>query len=150
LSSHGTQVTVFLATALPFEHAEAELRLRTKKNPHPMPEPDSDYVDYLRDHGEENFVLGITYPPMPAFGKPGEDKQMEEETAMVIGRKEYRIAGHFPPTPSDSVLRLIFPRAVKETDKTIVFRLYLPGLSFPERDAVFTVRDLKYQGKLAM
>jgi len=26
---------------------------------------------------------------------------MEEETVMLIGRKEYKILGHFPPTPSD-------------------------------------------------
>jgi hypothetical protein len=148
--ARGTPVTVFLATALPIEHAEAELRLRMKKNPHPMPEPDPDYVEYLRDHREDTFVLGVTYPRLPSFGKPGEDKRMEEETAMRIGKKEYGISGHFPPTPSDPVLRLIFPRTVKETDKTIVFRLYLPGLSFPEREAVFSVRELKYQGRLEM
>jgi hypothetical protein len=139
---------VFLATALPIEHAEAELRLRMKKNPHPMQEPDPDYIEYLRDHREDSLVLGVTYPRLLTFGKPGEDKRMEEETVMFAGRKQYGITGHFPPTPSDPVLRLIFPRAVKDTDKTIVFRLYLPGLSFPERETVFTLKELRYQGKL--
>src|SRR5713101_1110649 len=146
----GSAVTVFLATALPIEHAEAELRLRTKKNPQPMPQPDPDFIEYLRDHREEAFVLGVTYPRMNTFGKPGEDKKMAEETVMVIGKRQHHILGYFPPTPSDLVLRLIFPRAVKDGDKTVVFRLYLPGLSFPEREAVFTVKDLTYQGKLAM
>jgi hypothetical protein len=146
----GTPVTVFLATALPVEHAEAELRLRTKKNPHPLLEPDPDYVDYLREHRDEALVLGVTYPRMNTFGKPGEDKQMEEDTVMVVGKKQHHILGHFPPTPSDPVLRLIFPRVVKPADKTVVFRLYLPGLSFPEREAVFVVKDLVYQGKIAM
>jgi hypothetical protein len=143
-------VTVFLATAAPIEQAEEELRLRMKKNPHPLPEPDPDYTDYLRDHRGDAFVLGVVYPPMNTFGKPGEDKQMEEQTAMVAGRKEYRILGYFPPTPLDPVLRLVFPRAVQPTDKEVHFRLYLPGLSFPERDADFAVKDLTYQGKLAM
>lgn len=143
-------VTVFLATAAPIEQAEEELRLRTKKNPHPLVEPDPDYLDYLRDHRGEAFVLGVLYPPMNTFGKPGEDKQMEEETTMVVAHRQYRLLGYFPPTPSDPVLRLVFPRAVKPTDKDVVFHLYLPGLSFPERDLEFTVKDLSYQGKLAM
>jgi len=143
-------VTVYLATALPIEHAEGELRLRFKKNRATMPEPDPDYVEYLRDHRSEAFVLAVTYPPLPNFGKAGEDKVMEDETSLVIGRKEHKILGYFPPTPSDPVLRLIFPRAAKPTDKQLVFRLYLPGLNFPEREAVFQVKDLTYQGKLEM
>jgi hypothetical protein len=143
-------VVVFLATALPIEHAEAELRLRMKKNPEPLPEPDPDYLDYLRDHRDEVLVLGVTYPRLLTFGKPGEDKRMETETAMIVGKKEYPILGHFPPSPTDPVLRLIFPREVKPGDREIVFRLYLPGLNFPDREAVFRVKDLMYQGKLEM
>lgn len=143
-------VTVWLATALPVEHAEMELRLRTKKNPQPMPEPDPDYLDYLREHRAEAIVLAVSYPRLKTFGKPGEDKRMEEETVMRIGRKDYQILGYFPPTPSDPVLRLIFPRAVKSGDREVVFQLYLPGINFPDREAVFAVKDLFYQGKLEM
>jgi hypothetical protein len=147
---NASPITVFLATALPVEHAEAELRLRMKKNPTPMAEPDPDFVEYLRDHREEALVVGVIYPPLNSFGKAGEDRKMEEEAVMVIGKKEYHILGYFPPAPSDPVLRLIFPRMVKDGDKTVMFRLYLPGLSFPEREAVFNVKELVYQGKLAM
>jgi hypothetical protein len=143
-------VTTYLATALPIEHAETELRLRFKKNRGGLPEPDPDYVDYLREHRAEAFVLGVAYPPLPGFGKAGEDKTMEEESVLAIGRKEYHILGYFPPTPSDPVLRLIFPRVVKATDKEMVFRLYLPGLNFPEREVIFRVKDLLYQGRLEM
>jgi hypothetical protein len=48
------------------------------------------------------------------------------------------------------VLRLVFPRVVEPADKSIVFRLYLPGLSFPERELEFRVKDLLYHGKLEM
>jgi hypothetical protein len=143
-------VTVYLATALPIEHAEGELRLRFQKNRGAMQEPDPDYVEYLREHGAEAFVLAVIYPRLPGFGKPGEDKTMEEETVLVIGKKQHPILGYFPPTPSDPVLRLIFPRVVQATDRQLVFRLYLPGLNFPEREAVFPVKDLTYQGKLEM
>jgi hypothetical protein len=144
------RVVVFLATAAPIEHAEAELRLRLKKNPHPMAEPDPDYVEYLRDHHDDSIVLAVNYPTLAGLGHSAESARMEEETVMVVGRKEYKILGHFPPTPSDPVLRLIFPRVVKPTDKSVIFRLYLPGLNFPERELEFRVKDLTYQGKMEM
>ena len=143
-------VVVFLATAAPIEHAEAELRLRLKKNPRPMPEPDPDYVEYLSSQRDENFVLAITYPTLAGLVDARESQRMEEESVMLIGKKSYGIVGHFPPTPSDPVLRLIFPRAVKPDDKTVLFRLYLGGLKFPEREIEFRLKDLTYQGKLEM
>jgi hypothetical protein len=144
------QVVIYLATAAPIEHAEAELRLRLKNNPHALPEPDPDYQEYLRDHRDQNLVLAITYPTLAGMGDARESKRMEEESVMIIGKQTYKMVGHFPPTPSDPVLRLIFPRAVKPTDKTVLFRLYLGGLTFPEREAEFRVKDLTYQGKLTM
>ena len=149
-TAEAPRVTVYLATAAPIEHAEAELRLRLRKNPHPMPEPDADYTEFLTAHRDENLVLAIAYPARAELGDARESKRMEEESVMLIGRKSYQIIGHFPPTPSDPVLRLIFPRAVKSTDKTVIFRLYLSGLSFPEREVEFRVKDLVYQGRLEL
>ncbi|MEO8369223.1 MAG: hypothetical protein ABI806_08490 [Candidatus Solibacter sp.] len=143
-------VTVYLATAAPIEHAEAELRLRLKKNPRALPEPDADYLEFLSTHREENLVLAIAYPTLAGLGDARETKRMEEECTMVIGKKSYQIVGHFPPTPSDPVLRLVFPRAVKSSDKSVIFRLYLGGLKFPEREVEFRVKDLVYQGKLEL
>ena len=140
-------VVAYLATAAPVEMAEAELRLRMKKNASRMPEPDPDYIDYLRENRESQFVLAITYPTLRGLGKAEENRRMEEETVMVIGRKTYPFAGHFPPTPSDPVLRLIFDREVKPSDRAVSFRLYLPGLNFPEREVEFRVKDLMFQGK---
>ena len=75
---------------------------------------------------------------------------MEDESVLRVGRKEYKVAGHFLPIPADPVLRLVFPREVKPTDKTFTIRLYLPGLTFPEREVQFWTKDLMYRGKLAM
>ena len=149
-SAEMPQVIYYLATAAPIEHAEGELRLRMKQNPHPLPEPDPDYVEYLSEHRADSMVLAITYPAVPRITDREESKRMEEESVMVVGRKTYHILGHFPPVPSDPVLRLIFPRAVKPTDKSFFFRLYLGGLSFPEREVEFRIKDLTYQGKLEM
>jgi hypothetical protein len=143
-------VVVFLATAAPIEMAEAELRLRMKKNASRMPEPDPDYTAYLLENSQNQFVLAIAYPTLKALGKAEESRRLEEESVMVIGRKSYHFIGHFPPTPSDPVMRLIFDREVKAADKAVSFRLYLPGLNFPEREVEFRVKDLMFQGKLEM
>jgi len=143
-------VTVYLATAAPIEHAEAELRLRLKKNPRALPEPDPDYLEFLGSHRGENLVLAITYPTLAGLGDARESKRMEEESVMLVGKKSYQMVGHFPPTSSDPVLRLVFPRAVKTSDKSVTFRLYLGGLKFPEREVEFRVKDLIYQGKLEL
>jgi len=39
---------------------------------------------------------------------------------------------------------------VKAADKSVLFRLYLSGLTFPEREVEFRVKDLLYHGKLEM
>jgi hypothetical protein len=141
------EVSLWLATAAPIEDAEAEARLRTRKT---EKEPDPDYTGYVTEHGSEIFVLALAYPNLKGLGNAAEDRRMEDESVMKIGRKTWHIVGHFPPTPSDPVLRLVFPREVKATDKDVEFQLYLPGVPFPERDAVFRVKDLLYHGKLAM
>jgi len=141
------ELLVWLATAEPVEEAEAEARLRTR---HTEKEPDPDYAAYVTENREGSFVLAIAYPTLSGLGRADDERRMEEECQMLVGRKTYPIIGHFPPTPSDPVLRLVFPRVVKPTDKKFGFRLYLAGLTFPERDLEFQVKDLLYHGKLAM
>ena len=139
------ELQAYFATAAPIEMAEGERRKRMKG-----PAPDPDYADYLRENRENAFVLAIPYPKIAGASKGDEDKRLEEQSVMKIGHKAYKILGHFPPTPSDPVLRLIFPRVVKPTDKSIEFELYLPNLSFPERSVSFFVKDLMFRGNLEM
>jgi hypothetical protein len=142
------ELTVWFATAQPMEAAEDEARLR-KRNP--LHQPDADYVDFLRENREKVFVLAVSYPSLDGLGKEANAwKTVEKETFMTVGSKTYKIEGTFPPTPSDPVLRLIFPRSVKPADKSVAFQLYLPGLPFPEREAEFHVKDLSYREKLEM
>jgi len=138
---------VYLATAQPIEEAEAELRVRSKS---PGREPDADYQTYLSENREKSFVLAIPYDKIRGLEKVAESKKMESESVMVIGKKQHHILGYFPPTPWDPVLRLVFAREVQVGDKKVVFRLYLPGVEFPEREAEFQVKELIYHGKLAM
>jgi hypothetical protein len=143
-----------LATARPVEEAEAELARRGMKNPltgaDPSQRPDVDYLDYVKQHREDSIVLAIPYPNLGALGEAEEQKRLEHESVMRVGRKQYRLVGHFPPTPSDPVLRLIFPRVAVASDRTVSFDLYLPGISQPARMLEFRIRDLMYHGKLEM
>jgi len=139
-------VLVYLATAAPIEEAEVELRARGKN----ASAPDADYLTFLSSHRDEYFVLAIPYANSDRIGKPEDEKRMVEETVMLVGRKQVKIAGHFPPVAGDPVLRLVFPREVHASDKRVVFRLYLPGIQFPDREVVFQVKDLIYHGELAM
>jgi len=142
-----TTLVVYLATAAPVEAAETEERRRGNSI---VVQPDFDYTDYVRQHREEIIAVGIPYSPKGSFGTPEQEMQMESESVMRVGRKSYKMLGHFPPTQSDPVLRLIFPRRVEPSDKTIFFRLYLPGISFPEREVEFKVKDLMVKGKLEL
>jgi hypothetical protein len=138
-------VEVFLASAKPVEDAETEARLHHKK---PLAELDPDYASYISENRDRMFVLAIRYSMLPAAAKASEERNMEEQSEMLIGKKKYRIAGHFPPIPSDPVLRLVFPRVFRPGDKRVVFRLYVPYVNFPEREIEFYEKDLLYHGKL--
>lgn len=146
VSGDSPEIVVYLATAEPVAEAESELRVRSPK---PVPELDPDYIDYVREHRDDAFVLAIPYEKH-GFGNAEDQHRLEDETLMTAGGRKYHLLGYFPPTPSDPVLRLIFPRQVRPTDKTVHFTLYLPGIPFPDRDVEFRVRDLYYKGKLTL
>jgi hypothetical protein len=75
---------------------------------------------------------------------------MEEESVMKIGRKKYKMTGHFPPAPDDPYLRLVFPRQVGPKDKTVEFDLYLPGVADSYRTVEYPIKDMAYKGKLEL
>jgi hypothetical protein len=138
---------VFLATAEPIEDAETELRIRGLQ---PLREPDPDYTAYASRNRDTQLVLAVDYQDRAPSWREEDNRRMEEESFLLVGRRKHRMVGFFPPTPSDPVLRLAFPRDIQPSDKRVVFRLYLPGISFPERDAEFEIKDLLYHGRLEM
>ena len=69
------------------------------------------------------IVLAIPYSIPVRFGTTEDQRRMEQECEMRIGRKSYQLVGHFPPAQDDPTLRLVFPRAVKAEDKSVSFRL---------------------------
>jgi hypothetical protein len=137
--------TAFLATALPVREAERELARRRKaKGAEP---PDPEFSDFLaEDHGR-HIVLAISYPDIRPLSDAAEARRMVEESILKIGRKKYKMTGHFPPTPSDPYLRMAFPRELAPGDKSLVFELYLPGVGGTYGQVEFRLKELLYQGK---
>ena len=136
-------VQIYLATARPVREAEAELARRRGK---PL---NDEYEDFVRREGAKNLVLAVAFPNWTALQDGEESRHMQEDSIMKVGRKKYKMLGHFPPIPSDPYLRLVFPRVVTESDKSVIFELYLPG-NGPYHDAEFRVREMIYRGKLEM
>ena len=141
-----------LATAQPVREAEAEKARRARaKDPNaPPPEPDYEYLDFLRADQGAHLVLAIYYTNQAALSDAREARAMEETSLMRIGKQKFKMDGHFPPTPSDPYLRLVYPRAPTAKDKTVTFDLYLPGITQPYRTLEFWIKDMVYKGKLEM
>jgi len=83
----------------------------------------------------------------PKDGLDAADVQrMDQESFLKAGKKKWKLLGHFPPTPRDPWLRLVFPREVTAKDKSVEFEIYVPGLSSPYRQVAFALKDLLFNG----
>ena len=141
-------IQVLVATASPIEQAEAEWDRRfTKKKT----EPDlmkEEYIVWLQENRDKQIVLAISAGKSAQLSDENEIRKMEEQSVMQVGRKKYKMTGHFPPSAGDPYLRIAFPREVTANDKTVLFELYVPGVGIPFRSVEFTVKDMIVKGKL--
>ena len=142
---NGPAVQVYLATAGPIEQAERERdrRFRRKRPNESTDEMTLEYQAWLRENRANSIVLAVAVPKIE-----DDTQRIEEGCVMRVGRKKFKVTGHFPPTPTDPFLRLAFPREVKASDKSVTFELYLPGVPIPYRSVEFKVRDMVVGGKL--
>jgi hypothetical protein len=147
-------VQVFFATAGPMVEAEKERERRylRKRNGPPLPEDPMqiEYGLWLEDNKATQFVLAVRTPRADDFSDAAITRRMEEESTLKVGKKKYKMTGHFPPTERDPYLRLAFPREVRPTDKIMVFELYVPGATPPFRLFEFSVKDMIVNGKLEL
>jgi len=142
-------IQTYLSSALPMQEAEAEVRRRRQIRNRPTgPAETDDYLEFLKQHQGESIVLTVFFPYPMQLADAKEVKRMEEDCFMKIGRKKYKMTGHFPPTPDDPYLRLVFPRQLGPKDKSVEFDLYLPGAPDPYRIAEYVIKELMYKGKL--
>ncbi len=141
-------IQVLDATAGPIEQGMAEWDRRfTKKKA----EPDlmkEEYVEWLQENRSKQIVLAISAGKSAQLMDEGEIRKMEEQSVMQVGRKKYKMTGHFPPSSGDPYLRIAFPREVTASDKTVMFELYVPGVGIPFRSVEFNVKEMIVKGKL--
>lgn len=150
-SSAAPPVQVYLATAGPLDKAEKERERRAAKGRPTVDDPlVADYREWLQENRSKQIVLAIAVSRSDLLADEQEIQHMENECVMRIGKKKFKMTGHFPPSPGDRYLRLAFPREVQGTDKSVVFDLYLPGVPIPYREAEFKVKDMLVEGKLEM
>ena len=109
---------------------------------------EDDWREYLASNRGKHIVVAIKLTDPNVLAEAEESRRMEKESALRVGRKKFRMVGHFPPTPSDPYLRLLFPRAVEASSKSFSVELYLPGVTKPYREAEFKLSEMTYRGKL--
>ncbi len=148
---HAEGTTVYLATARPMREAEQELRRRNASPPGETEDPMADdYSAFLQDYPGQYIVVAAQLQRPEFLERPEELRRMEENSFLVVRKERHGLVGHFPPTPGDPYLRLVFPRAVRRTDRLFYFDLYLPGVRKPFRRLVFDVGELSYRGRLEL
>jgi hypothetical protein len=146
----GPPVQVYLATAAPMQQAEQERERRyVSKRPNAVPdEMTLEYRAWLKENRDKSIVIAIGIPKIQGIDMEMDTQKMQEECVMHVGRKKFKMSGHFPPTASDPFLRIAFPREVTATEKSVTFDLYIPGVTIPYRSAEFKIRDMIVNGKL--
>lgn len=140
-------VQIYLATATPMRQAEEERRRRFPRKGAPANDPsDEEYRTFLAEDLGKSIVLAVGASDVTAFSDGAEVRRMEAESTMKVGKKKFKITGHFTPSGGDPYLRLVFPRNVTASDKSVTFELYIPGLPSPYRIVEFALKDLAYKG----
>ena len=143
-------VLMYLASATPMRQAEEELiRRRYKQQPDlhaAIVDARQEYQAYLAEQGGKVIVVAIPLDAN-ALADAGETKRMESESLIRAGKRKVKSTGHFPPTPADPILRLIFPKDLPEGTKEFTVEVYLPSIPGPYRSATFRVKDLVYRGQ---
>ncbi|MBY0374647.1 MAG: hypothetical protein K2Q23_11675 [Bryobacteraceae bacterium] len=146
-------VQVYLASAKPMQLAEEQSLLRfTKSKPgliDQIRESQAEYREYLKENAGKIIIVAISLDPI-AFANANDSNRLETESFLKSGKRKIKMTGHFPPSPSDPVLRLIFPRELDPADKNLTVGVYVPGATFPFRQVQFKISDMMYQGKLEL
>lgn len=137
----------FVASAKPMRDAEEEVWKRRELRGEVKAE-EEDYHAYINQNPGKHIVLAVRMPLTLALSNAKEMKTMEKECFIRVGKQKVRAIGHFPPTPSDPYLRILFPRVPVAGMKVLSFGLYLPGVNKPFQDFEVYPKDMVFRGQL--
>lgn len=135
------EVSVYLASAQPCSMAEEERRNRKQAGTDPLSQ---EYRIWKEDNAGKYTILAILLPDQGGIAEAAEMRDMEKST-LIADRKKVKLVMHFPPSSTDPMLRLVFPRV--EGVKKLIFDLYLPGTRGPDREVEFDVSKLQFKGQ---
>lgn len=141
-------VMIYLATAKPIRAAESEM-MRRAGIVAAADSTQKEYEEFLAQKQGNVIVVAVKHPNPQYLLVNEEVKKMEEESTLKAGKRKVKMTGHFPPSQSDDMLRLVFPRP-QEPAKELNFELYLPGVIGSYRQVIFKLKDMQYQGKPEM
>jgi hypothetical protein len=137
----------FLASARPLREAEEQVFQRRSLNGE-IKTDEEDYHSYITQNPNKHIVLAVRMSLANDLSDAKEMKKMEKECFVRIGKQKLKAVGHFPPTPSDPYLRLLFPRVPLTGMKVLSFGLYLPGIQKPYQDVELYIKDFEYRGQV--
>jgi hypothetical protein len=138
---------IYLASAQHLRIAE-DILLNRPPDQAEVIAPEDDYRIAMKENPGKYMVLAVLLPDPQSLGNAEESRRMEEDCILKVGKKRYKMIGHFPPTPSDPVLRLLYPRVVDPSIKNFSFELYLPSVTKPYRMYEFFTKEMVWRGKL--
>lgn len=146
-----TGVRISLASAQPVREAEQEWRKR-----HP-PVGDaaedayaSEFYEFMNSNPGKYIALAMRLERPQRLEKEKQTAELEKRCELRIGKRRYKLVGHFLPSPGDPYLRLIFPRELKPEDEALEFTLYLPGIALAHRQVTFALKQLTFKGNLEL
>jgi hypothetical protein len=153
----GQLLQVYLATSGPIMKAVAERERRIElRRPGTAQALAGDPLSeersvWFADNRERQIIVAVRVGNNPAFSSAQETRRMEQDCAMDLGRLRVKLSAFFPPTRTDPNLYLAFPREpMTDSDKTLSFELYLPGVPGPYRAVTFKVKEMIVGSKLEM
>jgi hypothetical protein len=145
--SQTDKIRVYFATAKPMRDAETELRRRNGGNPEF--DRDSDYEEFLREHGAESIVIAVQQSDQTGLLIPEEMARLEKDCQIRSGKRLLKLTAVFPPTNSDPMLRLVFPRDLDPKADKVRLELYIPALDGKAwRTFEFNIKPMLVDGKL--
>jgi hypothetical protein len=138
---------VYITSAQPVRLAEERLMDAREESGEAPADLDPEYLDFVRERSREYIIVAVHMPNPTLMSDPREAADVAKESRIKIGKRKYKLAAHFPPTPGDPVLRLIFPKKIAGDEKTLTLELYIPGTPTPWRNYEFPLKSLLWKGK---
>jgi len=141
-------VRVYIASAKPIRLAEHQVRIRTRSSRERTESLlEQEYREFVEQNEGKHIIVAVQVNSPHALDDAEESRRMEQETVLKIGKRKYKMTGHFPPSALDPYVRIVFPRDIRPEDRKMELQIYVPSLPSPYREVEFSLREMLYKGE---